>query len=185
MHPLELLERYWKHHSFRPYQEEIIEAVMSNEDVFALLPTGAGKSVCYQLPAIALEGICIVVSPLIALMQDQVKDLKSKGIKSIALHSGLSKKEIDIALDNARFGKYKLLYLSPERLEQPLVQSRIQQMKVSFIAVDEAHCISQWGYDFRPAYLHIRKLREWHPMQIASHLQQPPKKRSFLILLNL
>jgi ATP-dependent DNA helicase RecQ len=176
MHPLELLERYWKHHSFRPYQEEIIEAVMSNEDVFALLPTGAGKSVCYQLPAIALEGICIVVSPLIALMQDQVKDLKSKGIKSIALHSGLSKKEIDIALDNARFGKYKLLYLSPERLEQPLVQSRIQQMKVSFIAVDEAHCISQWGYDFRPAYLHIRKLREWHPHANCIALTATAKK---------
>lgn len=163
MHPIQYLERYWKFTSFRPLQEDIIKAVMDNEDTFALLPTGGGKTLCFQIPALAKEGICIVISPLIALIQDQVTQLKRKGIKAIALSSGLSKKDLDILLDNAIYGNFKFLYLSPERLAQPLVKERIQQMKVSLIAIDEAHCISQWGYDFRPAYLHIKDLRQWHP----------------------
>ncbi|WP_296317664.1 RecQ family ATP-dependent DNA helicase [Winogradskyella sp. UBA3174] len=163
MHPIEILERYWNHTSFRPLQEEIITSVLENEDTFALLPTGGGKSVCFQIPALIKDGICIVVSPLIALMKDQVNTLKQKGIKAIALTSGLSYKDLDTQLDNCIYGNYKFLYLSPERLQQPLVQERIQQMKVNLIAIDEAHCISQWGNDFRPAYKNINTLRELHP----------------------
>ncbi|NRR92296.1 RecQ family ATP-dependent DNA helicase [Winogradskyella undariae] len=163
MHPLEVLERYWNHTSFRPYQEEIINSVLNREDTFALLPTGGGKSVCFQIPALIQDGICIVVSPLIALMRDQVNTLKAKGIKAIALTSGMSYKDLDTQLDNCIYGNYKFLYLSPERLQQSLVQDRIQQMKVNLIAVDEAHCISQWGNDFRPAYQNITVLRQMHP----------------------
>jgi ATP-dependent DNA helicase RecQ len=163
MHPIEILERYWNFTSFKPLQEAIIEAVINKEDTFALLPTGGGKSICYQLPGLYFDDLCIVVSPLIALMHNQVAELKKRGIKAMALTSGMSKNDLDIALDNAVYGKYKFLYLSPERLEQQLVRERIQRMKVSLIAVDEAHCISQWGYDFRPAYLNIAQLREWHP----------------------
>ena len=163
MHPIQLLERYWKFTSFRPLQEEIIEALLQDEDTFALLPTGGGKTLCFQIPALIKDGICIVISPLIALIQDQINELKRKGIKAIALNSGLSQKDLDTLLDNAIYGNYKFLYLSPERLMQPLVKQRIQQMKISLIAVDEAHCISQWGYDFRPAYLNIAELRKWHP----------------------
>tara|TARA_R110002033_G_scaffold112971_3_gene158255 strand:- start:1442 stop:3337 length:1896 start_codon:yes stop_codon:yes gene_type:complete len=163
MHPIEVLERYWQHTSFRPLQEEIIASVLNQEDTFALLPTGGGKSVCFQIPALIQEGICIVVSPLIALMKDQVNTLKEKGIKAIALTSGMSYKDLDTQLDNCIYGNYKFLYLSPERLQQTLVQERIQQMKVNLIAVDEAHCISQWGNDFRPAYKNIVALRQLHP----------------------
>jgi len=163
MHPLEVLERYWNHTSFRPLQEDIITAVIDNADTFALLPTGGGKSVCFQIPALIKDGICIVVSPLIALMKDQVSTLKSKGIKAIAFTSGMSYKDLDTQLDNCIYGNYKFLYLSPERLQQPLVQERIQQMQVNLIAVDEAHCISQWGNDFRPAYKNISILRQMHP----------------------
>ncbi|NNL83466.1 MAG: RecQ family ATP-dependent DNA helicase, partial [Winogradskyella sp.] len=163
MHPVELLERYWNHTSFRPLQEEIITSVIEKNDVFVLLPTGGGKSLCFQIPALIHEGICIVISPLIALMKDQVNTLKQKGIKSIALTSGISYAELDTLLDNCIYGNYKFLYLSPERLQQPIVQERIQQMNVSLIAVDEAHCISQWGNDFRPAYAQIGQLRQWHP----------------------
>jgi ATP-dependent DNA helicase RecQ len=163
MHPVEVLERYWHHTSFRPLQEEIINAVLNHEDTFALLPTGGGKSVCFQIPALIQDGICIVISPLIALMKDQVNTLKIKGIKAIALTSGMSYKDLDTQLDNCIYGNYKFLYLSPERLQQPLVQERIQQMQVNLIAVDEAHCISQWGNDFRPAYKNINSLREMHP----------------------
>jgi len=163
MHPLEVLERYWNHTSFRPLQEDIITAVIDNADTFALLPTGGGKSVCFQIPALIKDGICIVVSPLIALMKDQVSTLKSKGIKAIAFTSGMSYKDLDTQLDNCIYGNYKFLYLSPERLQQPLVQERIQQMQVNLIAVDEAHCISQWGNDFRPAYKNISVLRQMHP----------------------
>lgn len=163
MHPIEVLERYWQHTSFRPLQEEIITSVLNQEDTFALLPTGGGKSVCFQIPAIIQDGICIVVSPLIALMKDQVNTLKEKGIKAIALTSGMSYKDLDTQLDNCIYGNYKFLYLSPERLQQTLVQERIQQMKVNLIAVDEAHCISQWGNDFRPAYKNITILRQMHP----------------------
>lgn len=163
MHPIEVLERYWNHTSFRPLQEEIIASVLNHEDTFALLPTGGGKSVCFQIPALIQDGICIVISPLIALMKDQVNTLKAKGIKAIALTSGMSYKDLDTQLDNCIYGNYKFLYLSPERLQQPLVKERIQQMKVNLIAVDEAHCISQWGNDFRPAYKNINILRELHP----------------------
>jgi ATP-dependent DNA helicase RecQ len=163
MHPIEVLERYWNHTSFRPLQEEIINSVLNHEDTFALLPTGGGKSICFQIPALIQDGICIVISPLIALMKDQVNTLKAKGIKAIALTSGMSYKDIDTQLDNCIYGNYKFLYLSPERLQQPLVQDRIQQMQVNLIAVDEAHCISQWGNDFRPAYKNINILRQMHP----------------------
>lgn len=163
MHPIEVLERHWNYTSFRPLQEEIINSVLANEDTFALLPTGGGKSICFQVPALMKEGICIVVSPLIALMKDQVNTLKQKGIKAIALTSGMSYKDLDTQLDNCIYGNYKFLYLSPERLQQPLVQERLQLMQVNLIAVDEAHCISQWGNDFRPAYKNISILRQLHP----------------------
>ena len=162
-HPIELLEHYWNFSEFRPQQEEIIEAVLANEDCIALLPTGGGKSICFQIPALIKDGICIVVSPLIALMQDQVTNLKEKGIKAMALTSGFTYEDIDRMLDNCIYGNYKFLYLSPERLQQDLVQERIKQMNVNLIAVDEAHCISQWGHDFRPAYRDIKVLRTLHP----------------------
>ncbi|MBJ7880013.1 RecQ family ATP-dependent DNA helicase [Gelidibacter salicanalis] len=162
-HPITILERYWNHTSFRPLQEEIIDAVMNNEDTFVLLPTGGGKSICFQVPALIKDGICIVVSPLIALMKDQVDQLKAKGIKAMAITSGIPYKTLDTLLDNCIYGNYKFLYLSPERLQQTLVQDRIQQMPVNLIAVDEAHCISQWGNDFRPAYKNIAILRQLHP----------------------
>ena len=162
-HPIELLEHYWKFSEFKPQQEEIIEAVLANEDCIVLLPTGGGKSVCFQIPALIKDGICIVISPLIALMQDQVNTLKEKGIKAMALTSGFTYEDIDRMLDNCIYGNYKFLYLSPERLQQDLVQERIKQMNVNLIAVDEAHCISQWGHDFRPAYRTIKILRTLHP----------------------
>ncbi|TYA54362.1 RecQ family ATP-dependent DNA helicase [Formosa maritima] len=162
-HPINILERYWNFTSFRPLQEDIIEAVLEGEDVFALLPTGGGKSLCFQIPALAKDGICIVVSPLIALMKDQVAALKIKGIKALSITSGISSSELDTLLDNCIYGKYKFLYLSPERLQQELVQDRIKQMNVNLIAVDEAHCISQWGNDFRPAYKNIQILRQIQP----------------------
>jgi ATP-dependent DNA helicase RecQ len=163
MHPIEVLERYYNYTSFRPLQEEIIASVLNNEDTFALLPTGGGKSICFQIPALIKPGICIVISPLVALMKDQVNALKQKNIKAIALTSGMSYKDLDTQLDNCIYGNYKFLYLSPERLMQPLVKERIQQMNVNLIAVDEAHCISQWGNDFRPAYKEVVSLRELHP----------------------
>ncbi|WGD34172.1 RecQ family ATP-dependent DNA helicase [Olleya sp. YS] len=162
-HPINILERYWTFTSFRPLQEDIINAAIAGEDTFALLPTGGGKSVCFQIPALAKEGICIVISPLVALMKDQVNALQNKGIKAIALTSGISNNEIDTLLDNCIYGNYKFLYLSPERLQQELVQDRIKQMNVNLIAVDEAHCISQWGNDFRPSYKNISILRQLHP----------------------
>ena len=162
-YPIEILEHYWNFHEFKPQQEAIIEAVLANEDCIALLPTGGGKSICFQIPALIREGICIVVSPLIALMQDQVNTLNAKGIKAMALTSGFSYDDIDRMLDNCIYGDYKFLYLSPERLQQDLVQQRIKQMNVNLIAVDEAHCISQWGHDFRPAYRDIKLLRTLHP----------------------
>jgi len=158
--PLQILTKYWSFSHFRPFQEEIINAVLEGNDVLALLPTGGGKSICYQVPAMMKDGICIVISPLIALMKDQVEHLKSKGIPAIAIYSGISKKEIDIALDNCIYGKIKFLYLSPERLVSEMVQMRISKMNVNLLAVDEAHCISQWGYDFRPPYLKIADIKE-------------------------
>lgn len=159
----EILKQYWNHDAFRPMQQEIIQSVLLGHDTLALLPTGGGKSVCFQVPALAKDGICIVVSPLIALMKDQVENLKAKGIDAVQIVSGMSKREIDLALDNCIYGAVKFLYLSPERLLSELVRERIKYMDVNLIAVDEAHCISQWGYDFRPPYLHIADLRELHP----------------------
>jgi ATP-dependent DNA helicase RecQ len=159
----EILKQYWNHDTFRPMQEDIIQSVLLGHDTLALLPTGGGKSVCFQVPALAKEGICIVISPLIALMKDQVENLKAKGIDAIAIVSGMGKREVDIALDNCIYGPIKFLYLSPERLLSDLVRERIKYMNVNLIAVDEAHCISQWGYDFRPSYLHVAHLRELHP----------------------
>ncbi|MCO5948772.1 RecQ family ATP-dependent DNA helicase [Mucilaginibacter flavidus] len=159
----EILKQYWNHDTFRPMQEEIIKSVLLGHDTLALLPTGGGKSVCFQVPALAKEGICIVVSPLIALMKDQVENLRAKGIEAVSIVSGMSKREIDMALDSCIYGGVKFLYLSPERLLSDLARERIKYMNVNLIAVDEAHCISQWGYDFRPPYLHIADLRELHP----------------------
>lgn len=159
----QILKHYWNHDSFRPLQEEIIQSVLLGQDTLALLPTGGGKSICFQVPALTRDGLCIVVSPLIALIKDQVENLKTKDIEAVAIVSGMSKREVDIALDNCVYGGVKFLYLSPERLLSELVRERISYMKVNLIAVDEAHCISQWGYDFRPPYLHIADLRELHP----------------------
>jgi ATP-dependent DNA helicase RecQ len=159
----EILKHYWNHDGFRPLQEEIIQSVLIGRDTLALLPTGGGKSICFQVPALAKNGICIVVSPLIALMKDQVENLKAKGIDAVSIVTGMSKREVDIALDNCIYGTVKFLYLSPERLLSELVRERISYMNVNLIAVDEAHCISQWGYDFRPPYLHIADLRDLHP----------------------
>lgn len=159
----EILFKYWGHKDFRPLQQDIIQSVLNGNDTLALLPTGGGKSVCFQVPALAMEGICIVVSPLIALMKDQVENLLKKDIKAIAITSAMHKREIDIALDNCVHGDIKFLYLSPERLETEIVKVRLQRMKVNLIAIDESHCISQWGYDFRPSYLKIAALREILP----------------------
>ncbi|MCB0573591.1 MAG: DEAD/DEAH box helicase, partial [Saprospiraceae bacterium] len=149
------MKQYWGFAAFRPLQEEIIHSVLEGQDTLALLPTGGGKSVCYQVPALCREGICIVVSPLIALMKDQVQQLQQRQVPAAAIYSGMSAREIDITFENACNGAYKLLYLSPERLKTDLAVSRLQRMNVNLLAVDEAHCISQWGYDFRPPYLQI------------------------------
>jgi ATP-dependent DNA helicase RecQ len=159
----QILTKYWGHNSFRPLQEEIIRSVLAGRDTVALMPTGGGKSVTFQVPALAMEGICIVVTPLVALMRDQVIRLKSMDIKAQAVHSGMTREEIDIALENCAYADYKFLYISPERIATPLFKSRIQKLNVNLLAVDEAHCISQWGYDFRPSYLKIAQLREMLP----------------------
>jgi ATP-dependent DNA helicase RecQ len=162
-HPINILERYWNFTEFRPLQEDIIDAVIAGEDTFVLLPTGGGKSLCFQIPALVKDGICIVISPLVALMKNQVENLKDKGIKAMSITSGIKPEQLDSLLDNCIYGNYKFLYLSPERLQQELVQERIKQMNVNLIAVDEAHCISQWGNDFRPAYKNITLLRQILP----------------------
>ena len=159
----EILEQYWGYPNFRPMQEEIVDSVIYGHDSLAILPTGGGKSICFQVPGIALEGITIVVSPLIALMEDQVNNLQSRGIKAGLLTSLMSYREIDITLDNARFGEMKFLYTSPERLKSELFKERFKAMNVGLIVIDEAHCISEWGHDFRPAYREIAELREIHP----------------------
>ena len=161
--PKDILLKYWGHEQFKGSQKRIITSILEERDVLALLPTGGGKSVCFQVPAMVKEGICIVVSPLIALIHDQVNSLKEKGIKAIALTGGIPTAEVNDLLDNCVYGNYKFLYLSPERLQQEIVQQRIQQMNVNLIAIDEAHCISQWGHDFRPAYLACAKLRSFLP----------------------
>ena len=159
--PLELLKAHWKHTAFRPTQEEIINTVLLGKDTFVLLPTGGGKSICFQIPALIKPGICLVVSPLVALMKDQVENLKNKNIKAIALTGGISFEETNNLLDNCAFGGYKFLYLSPERLQQDWVLERIKNLNVNLIAIDEAHCVSQWGHDFRPAYLKISTLKDY------------------------
>ena len=160
MKPLDILQEYWGYDSFRPMQEEIVSAALDGKDVLAILPTGGGKSVCFQVPAMMREGIAIVVTPLIALMKDQVQNLNDKGIKALCVNAGMGHREVDIVLNNAAYGDFKFLYVSPERLGTRLFKNYVQEMNVSFIVVDEAHCISQWGYDFRPDYLQIGKLRE-------------------------
>ena len=165
--PIHILKKYWGYNSFRPLQEDIIQSILKGHDTLALLPTGGGKSVCFQVPGMLLNGLTIVVSPLIALMKDQVAQLNDRGIVAEALHAGQSKREIDYTLDNAVNSDLKFLYCSPERLKTEIFQVRMQRVKetrgIALIAVDEAHCISQWGYDFRPAYLEIDKLRELFP----------------------
>ncbi len=163
MTALQILTKYWGHSHFRPFQEEIINAVLAHKDALAILPTGGGKSVCFQIPALVQEGLCIVISPLVALMKDQVETLVSKGIPAITIHHHMSKAEIDIAFDNCIYGNIKFLYISPERLASDLTIVRIKKMNVNLIAVDEAHCISSWGYDFRPSYLRIADIRTHLP----------------------
>ena len=158
-----ILERWWGYKEFRPMQREIIESVLQGRDTLALMPTGGDKSITYQVPALAMEGLCIVVTPLIALMKDQVDQLQRRGISAVAVHSGLDPRRIEIALDNCTYGDVKMLYIAPERLETEAFRVRLRRMNISLIAVDEAHCISQWGYDFRPSYLNIAEVREFAP----------------------
>ncbi|HEX5001433.1 MAG TPA: ATP-dependent DNA helicase RecQ [Bacteroidia bacterium] len=159
----DILLKYWGYSAFRPLQEDIIRSVLSGYDTLALLPTGGGKSICFQVPALAMEGVCLVISPLIALMKDQVEQLRSRGVDAAAIYSGMSNSETELTLDNCQHGNTKLLYLSPERLLSETLRERLAHIKVSFIAVDEAHCISQWGYDFRPSYLRIAEIKSLYP----------------------
>ncbi|MGV3504156.1 MAG: RecQ family ATP-dependent DNA helicase [Adhaeribacter sp.] len=159
----QILQQYWGYSAFRPLQEDIIRSVLGGKDTLAILPTGGGKSLCFQVPALAREGLCVVISPLVALMKDQVSQLQQRGIPAVALHAGLHKREIDIALDNCVYGNIRFLYLSPERLQTDIFRERVTRMKVNLVAVDEAHCISQWGYEFRPPYQQIAELRELLP----------------------
>ena len=159
----DILKEYWGYDNFRPLQEEIIQSILDGKDTLALLPTGGGKSICFQVPALANEGLCLVVSPLIALMKDQVENLNKKGIRALAVYSGMSFLELKKILQNASYGNYKFLYVSPERLETNLFLEYLPAMNINLIAIDEAHCISQWGYDFRPPYLRVAKLREYLP----------------------
>lgn len=157
--PIDILKKYWKFNTFRNLQSDIIQSILSGRDTLALLPTGGGKSICYQVPAMCLPGVCLVISPLIALMQDQVARLKSMGIEAACIHSGMHRREIENLLSNAMYGSLKILYLSPERLASQGFQNYLEEIKFSFVAVDEAHCIAQWGHDFRPSYLKIANLR--------------------------
>ena len=159
----EILKQYWGYDSFRDLQEEIITSIGEGKDTLGLMPTGGGKSITFQVPALAQEGICIVITPLIALMKDQVQNLRKRGIKALAIYSGMTRQEILTALENCIFGNYKFLYISPERLDTDIFRTKLRSMKVSMITVDESHCISQWGYDFRPAYLKIAEIRTLLP----------------------
>lgn len=161
--PVEILQRYWGFKTFRPLQGEVIDSILDGKDTLALMPTGGGKSLCFQVPALCRDGICLVITPLISLMKDQVEHLKSKHIPALAVHSGMTGMEVEKTFKNALYGNFKLLYLSPERLQTPLFLDYIKDLKINLITVDEAHCISQWGYDFRPAYLQIGDLREHLP----------------------
>lgn len=159
----EILKRYWGYDAFRDLQEEIITSIGEGKDTLGLMPTGGGKSITFQVPALAKEGMCLVITPLIALMKDQVENLKSRDIKAIAIYSGMTRQEIIVALENCIFGNYKFLYISPERLDTEIFRVKLRSMNISMITVDESHCISQWGYDFRPAYLKIAEIRELLP----------------------
>lgn len=159
----DILKQYWGYDSFRPLQEDIISSIAQGKDTLGLMPTGGGKSITFQVPALAVEGVCVVVTPLIALMKDQVSNLRKRGIKATAIYSGMNRAEVVTALENCIFGDYKLLYISPERLDSEIFQKKLVKMPVSFITVDESHCISQWGYDFRPAYLKIADIRKLVP----------------------
>ena len=159
----EILKQYWGYDHFRGIQEEIIRSIGSGHDTLGLMPTGGGKSITFQVPALAKEGLCLVITPLIALMKDQVRNLRERGIKALAIYSGMSREEIVVALENCIFGDYKFLYISPERLDTEIFQTKLRHMKVNMITVDESHCISQWGYDFRPAYLKIADVRKLLP----------------------
>ncbi|UBD16417.1 RecQ family ATP-dependent DNA helicase [Bacteroides salyersiae] len=159
----EILKQYWGYDSFRGIQEEIIKSIGERRDTLGLMPTGGGKSITFQVPALAKDGLCIVITPLIALMKDQVQNLRQRGIKAVAIYSGMTRQEILIALENCIFGNYKFLYISPERLDTDIFKQKLRAMKVNMITVDESHCISQWGYDFRPAYLKIADIRELLP----------------------
>ena len=158
-----ILKDYWGYDNFRGIQEDIIQSIGSGRDTLGLMPTGGGKSITFQVPAMAKDGLCIVITPLIALMKDQVRNLRDRGIKAIAIYSGMTREEIIIALENCIFGNYKFLYISPERLDTEIFRIKLRSMKVSMITVDESHCISQWGYDFRPAYLKISEIRNLLP----------------------
>jgi len=162
----EILKKYWGYDSFRGIQEAIITSIGNGYDTLGLMPTGGGKSITFQVPALAKEGLCVVITPLIALMKDQVRNLRERGIKALAIYSGMTREEIVVALENCIFGNYKFLYISPERLDTEIFQTKLKHMKVSMITVDESHCISQWGYDFRPAYLKIADIRQMLPYDV-------------------
>ena len=159
----EILKKYWGYDNFRGIQEEIIQSIGNGNDTLGLMPTGGGKSITFQVPALAKEGLCLVITPLIALMKDQVQNLRNRGIKALAIYSGMTREEIVVALENCIFGDYKFLYISPERLDTEIFQAKLRHIKVSMITIDESHCISQWGYDFRPAYLKIADIRKLLP----------------------
>ena len=160
---LSILHQYWGYDSFRGIQQEIIESIGSGRDTLGLMPTGGGKSVTFQVPALAKDGMCLVITPLIALMKDQVRHLREQNIRALTIYAGMTRSEINQIFDNAIFGDYKFLYVSPERLETEMFRQRLKQMHISMIVVDESHCISQWGYDFRPSYLHIAEIRNYMP----------------------
>jgi len=160
---IQILEKYWGYKNFRPVQDQIISSVLAGKDTFGLMPTGGGKSICFQIPTLANDGLCLVISPLIALMKDQVAQLEKRGIKAIALTGAIHYSDLQVLLDNCQYGKYKFLYISPERLEQDGLLERLQHLPISLIAIDEAHCVSQWGHDFRPSYLKIKKLKTIFP----------------------
>ena len=160
---LSILRQYWGYDSFRGIQQDIIESIGSGKDTLGLMPTGGGKSVTFQVPALAMDGMCLVITPLIALMKDQVRHLREQNIRALTIYAGMTRSEINQIFDNAIFGDYKFLYVSPERLETEMFRQRLKQMHISMIVVDESHCISQWGYDFRPSYLHIAEIRDYMP----------------------
>ena len=159
----EILKQYWGYNTFRGIQEDIINSIGEGKDTLGLMPTGGGKSITFQVPALDKKGLCLVITPLIALMKDQLQNLKKRGIKALAIYSGMSRQEIIVTLENCIFGNYKFLYISPERLDTEIFRTKLQKMNINLITVDESHCISQWGYDFRPAYLKIAEIRELLP----------------------